>query len=229
MDVGSVLRAGPPERLRSAARGEFPSHPRRRGASVRGDVANLKAAIALLPDAELANRLSALALLVHGVTAGRLRWPRLPPHLSLKQPFAFESLPSLERRFEQLAGESAPISATLGAIELRPTSQNGPEATAWVAVRECPALLALHHGVGRELDEVTADTSASLDGGASGFHVTVGFLPTSTLAPGAQLPNFEGSLATFSELGLFMYDGLPGAGWQCMLYARRSLGATPRS
>jgi 2'-5' RNA ligase len=191
-------------------------------------MANLKAAIALLPDAQLANRLSALALSVHGATGGRLRWPRLAAHLSFEQPFAFESLPSLERQLDQLAGELAPIAATLGAIELRASSQNGPEATVWVGVQECPALLALHQRIGRELGGGSATASSLHAGDPARFHITIGFLPTSNLAPGTQLPELEGSLATFGELGLFMYDGLPGAGWQCMLYARRSLGA-PRA
>jgi 2'-5' RNA ligase len=192
-------------------------------------MANLKAAIALLPDAQLANRLSALALSAHGATGGRLRWPRLAPHLSFEQPFAFESLPLLQRQFDQLAGELAPISATLGAIELRASSQNGPEATVWVGVHDCPALLALQQRIELELGEASAKKSAPHAGDPARFHITIGFLPTSSLAPGTQLPDLEGSLATFGELGLFMYDGLPGAGWQCMLYARRSLGAAPRA
>lgn len=191
-------------------------------------MSNLKAAIALLPDAAWANRLSALALLVHGATAGRLRWPRLPPHLSLRQPFAFESLAELERRFHLLASESEPLTVTLGGIEQRVSSPNGPEAMVWVQARESPALVALQERWSQELVEPVADTSAPV-AGTPGFHVTLGFLPASSSVPGTPLPHVEGSLATFSELGLFLYDGLPRAGWQCMLYARRGLGGAPTS
>jgi 2'-5' RNA ligase len=186
---------------------------------------NLKVAFALLPDPELANRITAAALLAHGATGGRLRWPRMPPHLSLKQPFAIESLEPVERYFDELAAQLEPIVVTLGGIELQPPSPSSPEAVVWVGVRGSPALLDVHERLQRELGAVVADASAPFDGDVYRFHMTLGFLPAATLISSQHLPEFAGTTATLGELGLFLYDGLPRAGWQCMLYARRSLGS----
>jgi 2'-5' RNA ligase len=185
----------------------------------------LKAAIALLPDRDLMNRVSAAALLVHGATGGRLRWPRMPPHVSLGQPFSIDSLAPVERCFEQVAREVAPVEVTLGALEIEPPSQNGPEAVVWVSVRPCPALLELRERLKRELAELALpEANAALDD--QRLHLTLGFLPAANLASSDHLPSFEGSASTLHELGLFLYDGLPRAGWQCMLYARRRLGCS---
>jgi 2'-5' RNA ligase len=188
---------------------------------------NLKVAFALLPDRELANRVSAAALAAHGATGGRLRWPRMPSHLSLTQPFAIESLPPVERYFDQLAKELEPIVVTLGGIEIQPPSANGPEAVVWVGVRACPALLEVHERLQRDLGAVVTDASAPFEGDGYRFHMTLGFLPAANLTSSDHLPQFEGAVATLGELGMFLYDGLPRAGWQCMLYGRRSLGNTP--
>jgi len=203
----------------------------------------LQAAIALLPDAELSNRLGAAAFAAHAASRGRLRWPRLPAHLSLKQPFAVESLSEVERAIDRLAGELAPIRVTLGAVEVQPPSPGSPEAVVWVGVDPEPSLLELERRLDGALatDVGVSPTAVSLPalGAAPSppataiampfvseayrFHVTLGFLPTTSLGEEAALPLLAGATATFPELAVFVYDGLPRAGWQCMLYARRSL------
>jgi hypothetical protein len=208
----------------------------------------LQVAIALLPDAELSSQLGAAALAAHAASRGRLRWPRLPPHLSLKQPFAVESLSALERAVERLAGELDPIRVTLGAIEVQPPSPGSPEAVVWVGVAAEPSLLELERRLDGALSLLATDVAVppatdvavpratdvavpppAMDvampfvSEAYRFHVTLGFLPTASLEEGAALSPLAGAAATFPELGVFVYDGLPRAGWQCMLYARRSL------
>jgi len=183
----------------------------------------LQVAIALLPDTELANHLSAAALAAHAASHGRLRWPRLPPHLSLKQPFAIESLPEVEQAFDQLAFEVGPLSVTLGTVEVQPPSLGSPEAVVWVGVEADPALMSLEQRIERELSGAAKEAASPLVSRAYRFHVTLGFLPAASLGDSGSLPQLAGTLATFPELGLFVYDGLPRAGWQCMLYARRSL------
>jgi 2'-5' RNA ligase len=208
----------------------------------------LQAAIALLPDAELSNQLGAAALAAHAASGGRLRWPRLPAHLSLKQPFAVESLPALERSIERLAGELDPIRVTLGAVEVQPPSPGSPEAVVWVGVDAAPSLLELERRLDGALSLLATDVAVSpatdvavppavkatqsppamavatpFVSEAYRFHVTLGFLPAASLGEGAALSPLAGATATFPELGVFIYDGLPRAGWQCMLYARRSL------
>jgi hypothetical protein len=200
----------------------------------------LQVAIALLPDAELSSQLGAAALAAHAASRGRLRWPRLPPHLSLKQPFAVESLSALERAVERLAGELDPIRVTLGAIEVQPPSPGSPEAVVWVGVAAEPSLLELERRLDGALSLLATDVAVPpatdvavpppamavampFVSEAYRFHVTLGFLPTASLEEGAALSPLAGAAATFPELGVFVYDGLPRAGWQCMLYARRSL------
>jgi 2'-5' RNA ligase len=183
----------------------------------------LQAAIALLPDAELSNQLGAAALAAHAATRGRLRWPRLPAHLSLKQPFAVESLSAVERAVERLAGELEPIRLRLGRVEVQPPSPGSPEAVVWVGVDAEPSLLELERRLDDALSLPVTDVAVPFVSEAYRFHVTLGFLPTASLAEEAALPPLAGTTATFPELGVFVYDGLPRAGWQCMLYARRSL------
>jgi 2'-5' RNA ligase superfamily protein len=215
----------------------------------------LQVAIALLPDAELSNRLGAAALAAHAASRGRLRWPRLPAHLSLKQPFAVDSLAAVERAVERLAGELAPIRVTLGALEVQPPSPGSPEAVVWVGVDAEPSLLELERRLDGELSllatdvgvspaatnvavplpatnvavppPATTDVALPFVSQAYRFHVTLGFLPTASLGDDASLSPLVGVTATFSELGVFVYDGLPRAGWQCMLFARRSLSTRP--
>lgn len=211
----------------------------------------LQAAIALLPDAELSNRLGAAALAAHAASRGRLRWPRLPAHLSLKQPFSVESVSGVELAIDRLAGELAPIRVTLGDVEVQPPSPGSPEAVVWVGVVTDPSLLELERRIDAALSlpatslpatslpaadvaavpsvtaavtRAVAEAAAPFVSAAYRFHVTLGFLPTASLGDEASsLPPLAGATATFSELGVFVYDGLPRAGWQCTLYARRSL------
>jgi 2'-5' RNA ligase len=218
----------------------------------------LQVAIALLPDAELNNRLAATALAAHAASHGRLRWPRLQAHLSLKQPFVIESLAAVERSIEQLAGELAPLRVTLGATEVQPPSPGSPEAVVWVGVDSHPSLVELERRLESAVSPAAvspaalspaaaspaalsppvlsvptgvlspaADAASPFFSAAYRFHVTLGFLPTTSLGAEASLPALAGVTATFPELGVFVYDGLPRAGWQCMLYARRSLSGGP--
>jgi 2'-5' RNA ligase len=181
-------------------------------------MANLKATFALLPDAEMQNRASAAAVLVHGASGGRLRWPRLPPHVSLKQPFSIESLATIERYFDQFAADTAPIAATLGRVQTQPTSPNTPESVVWVSIDQPSRLRAMHERLNRELRKVVTDAQAPLDGEGYEFHMTLGFLPGPELSLPGGVPGLSGANTTFRELGLFVYDGLPKAGWQCMRY-----------
>jgi hypothetical protein len=201
----------------------------------------LQAAIALLPDAELSNRLGGAALAAHAASRGRQRWPRLSAHLSLKQPFSVESVSAVELAIDRLAGELAPIRVTLGDIEVQPPSPGSPEAVVWVGVVADPSLLELERRLDAALLSLPAtavavtpaviptviptmaEAAAPFVSAAYRFHVTLGFLPTASLGDEASLPPLAGATATFSELGVFVYDGLPRAGWQCTLYARRSL------
>lgn len=189
-------------------------------------MAELKGAIALLPDRELANRLATAALAAHRATAGRLRWPRLPPHLSLEQPFVVPDTSAIERYLEQLAASSPKVSVLLAGVEQRLASPHGPEAIVWVAVQPSEALLTLHERLDADLGSASPEPRIPLEEERHRFHLTLGFLPAwipelDVAALSAELAGIE---VTFAEAALFLYDGLPRAGWQSMLYRRVRLG-----
>jgi 2'-5' RNA ligase len=190
-------------------------------------LAELKGAIALLPDRELANRLAAAALAAHRATAGRLRWPRLPPHLSLEQPFVVPDTRAIERYLEQLAASLPKVSVSLAGVEQRLASPHGPEAIVWVAVQPSEVLLTLHERLDADLGPASPEPSMPLEEERHRFHLTLGFLPA--WIPGLDVQALSAELAgtevTFAEAALFLYDGLPRAGWQSMLYRRVRLGS----
>lgn len=190
-------------------------------------MAELKGAIALLPDRDLANRLAAAALAAHRATMGRLRWPRLPPHLSLEQPFVVPDTSAVERYLEQLAGSLPKISVSLAGVEQRLTSPHAPEAIVWVAVQPSEVLLTLHERLDADLGPARPEPSVPLEEERHRFHLTLGFLPA--WIPGLDVEALSAELSglevTFAEAALFLYDGLPRAGWQSMLYRRVRLGA----
>jgi 2'-5' RNA ligase len=189
-------------------------------------MAELKGAIALLPDRELANRLAAAALAAHRATAGRLRWPRLPPHLSLEQPFVMADPGAVDRYLEQLAATMPPVAVSLAGVEQRPASPHGPEAIVWVAVQPSEALLTLHERLDADLGPVSLEPSMPLEEERHRFHLTLGFLPAwiPDLDVEALSADLAGVEVTFAEAALFLYDGLPRAGWQSMLYRRVRFG-----
>ena len=190
-------------------------------------MAELKGAIAMLPDRELANRLAAAALAAHRETAGRLRWPRLPPHLSLEQPFAAPDPSAVERYLEGLASSVPEVSVSLAGVEQRLASPHGPEAIVWVAVQPSEGLLSLHERLDADLGPASPEPSIPLEEERHRFHLTLGFLPAwiPELDVEALSAELRGLEVTFAEAALFLYDGLPRAGWQSMLYRRVRLGA----
>jgi hypothetical protein len=106
----------------------------------------------------------------------------------------------------------------------------------WVGVEASPALLELERRIEGALSSSAtlvaaaspADVAVPFVSEAYRFHVTLGFLPTGSLGQeevGEALPALAGTVARFSELGVFVYDGLPRAGWQCMLLSRCALSA----
>jgi 2'-5' RNA ligase len=177
----------------------------------------LKAAIVLLPETSLQNRACEYVLRSHQTWRERLRWLTLPPHVSLKQPFALESLADVERYFDGLAARTPRFRVPLGPVELQPPPPGAPEYILWVSVAETKTLRALHDQLNQELKAVVADPSAPFDGADYRFHMTLAFL--SEQRSGQEtLPELGGDVADFREIALFVFDGLPEPGWQGMTY-----------
>jgi 2'-5' RNA ligase len=86
-----------------------------------------KAAIVLLVDPTVHNFMRRLSLRLYNEFGLGFRAARLPPHITLKQPFHTSRLPPLERYFDGLAAELEPIPITLERLEFKTGEVMGEE------------------------------------------------------------------------------------------------------
>ena len=94
----------------------------------------------------------------------------LPAHVSLKQPFSFENMETLENYFDLLATQIAPFKIQLNEIYYAEWSGYG---ILGVNVNETDTLRKLHVQLNRELSKLFTDTSAPHDGDGYKFHMTI--------------------------------------------------------
>lgn len=78
----------------------------------------MKATFALLANTEVYNVVRKLALEIHRYRTGTLH-VRLPPHISLKQPFAIANLAQLEAYMAELAETISPFTVKLTHLQLK--------------------------------------------------------------------------------------------------------------
>ena len=180
----------------------------------------MKAAFALLPDRETFNAVSKLSWQMHRSYHTGLAVRRLPPHVSLKQPFAMEDLEGLEEYMAFLAGSIAPFPITLTQCQLWETPDSGVLSR---GVQENETLRALHDRLNTELTERFGERKADFDGPSYTFHMTIA-------AGGGSLETYREAFAecealsrtpTFvtRELALFLYDNHDGKGeWEYLTY-----------
>ena len=85
----------------------------------------------------------------------------------------------------------------------------------------------MHERLDADLGPASPEPSIPLEEERHRFHLTLGFLPAwiPELDVEALSAELRGLEVTFAEAALFLYDGLPRAGWQSMLYRRVRLGA----
>lgn len=176
----------------------------------------MRAAIVLLADDDIQNyarRLVAGLHIRHGV---RFYAAALPCHVSLKQPFAFDDLATLDAYVGSLAASTAPLP-----IEL-PRVYYG----AWpgwailgLEVIETPALRALHNRLNAELAALFGGARADHDGEGYRFHLTceLGEVAGDEDPFKAYYDSLEDKSAnlrfTAEKIGLFLYaDGPLGPG-----------------
>jgi 2'-5' RNA ligase len=130
----------------------------------------VKAAIALLTDHRVQNYVRRMVYGLnrqHGI--GFLA-SLLPAHVSLKQPFSFESMERLEGYFDALAAGIAPIEIELDSVY---HARRGEYGILGLNVKGTSALRELHDRVNRELGDLFEDVSAPHDGESYHFHLTV--------------------------------------------------------
>ena len=130
----------------------------------------MKAAIVLLADHEAHNRARRMAFELEQKYHIEFLASRLPVHISLKQPFSFESMERLESYFDSLAAQIVPFQIELDGIYY---TGEGSYGILGMNAKETTTLRRLHNQLNRELGQLFADTSAPHDGDEYHFHMTI--------------------------------------------------------
>ncbi|MBN2387892.1 MAG: 2'-5' RNA ligase family protein [Anaerolineales bacterium] len=171
----------------------------------------MKATFALLANPDVHNLVRKLSWQIHTQYRTGTSVCRLPPHISLKQPFEVTDLPALEDYLRDLAGSLDPFDVTLTELQLIPAVFEGRQVgLVWLEVQESKELRQLHQRVNLELSQRFQNTQAAHDGAEYHFHMTV--------MMGGQPPEvyrqFFGETTertlnlrfTVRELAMFVYD-----------------------
>ncbi len=189
----------------------------------------MKATFALLADREVHNVVRKLAWDIHQRYRTGTIDCRLPPHISLKQPFPIADLAALEAYMHELASTLAPFEVHLTDLQLEPIVFAGTEyGMLWLDVLETEHLRHLHNRLNHELQQRFGNTHADYDGPAYRFHMTV----TMGGQPLAVYRRIYHDLAersinlhyTVRELALFVYDEPLGPHGEYLTYKIVPLG-----
>lgn len=183
----------------------------------------MRATFALLADSEIHNLVRKLAWDAHAHYRTGAMVARLPPHVSLKQPFHVEDLAGLEAYMDGFARSIAPLRVHLTEIQLHPLVFEGTAyGLLWIDVQETPDLRRLHDRLNQELSQRFANTQADHDGAAYHFHMTVamGGQPIEVYRTlYSALPDHRiNRQFTARELAMFVYDDYTGPPGEFMTY-----------
>ena len=171
----------------------------------------MKATFALLANREIYNLVRKLAWEVHRKYHTGIDVTRLPPHISLKQPFDISDLALLEDYMFELAGSISPFEVTLTGLQIVPAKTGELDSgILWIEVQETELLRGLHGRLNHELEQRIGNAQASFDGAAYHFHMTVAIGGQPFEVYQKILDEFSGRVmnlrSTVQELALFGYD-----------------------
>ncbi|HSL42906.1 MAG TPA: 2'-5' RNA ligase family protein [Anaerolineales bacterium] len=175
----------------------------------------MKAAIALLSDFPAQNIARRMVYEICQHAGIDFLGALLPAHVSLKQPFTFEDIDTLEEWFDSFSSRTAPRRIEFEHIYY---DEWDDYAIVGMAVRETLALRALHNQINSELKGIVTDPSAPHDGEEYRFHLTIELGKVGNTNPFKQfyesLPEKHIDLSFRAEtIALFFYaDGPIGAG-----------------
>lgn len=134
----------------------------------------MKATFALLANRQVYNLVRKLAWEVHRKYHTGIDVTRLPPHISLKQPFDIADLALLEDYMFELAGSISPFEVTLTGLQIVPAKTGELDSgILWIDVQETELLRELHNRLNHELEQRLGNAQAPFDGAAYHFHMTV--------------------------------------------------------
>jgi 2'-5' RNA ligase len=170
----------------------------------------MKAAIALLSDYSVQNTVRRMVYEICQLAQVEFVGSLLPAHVSLKQPFTFESMDILEDWFTSVSQRVTPLRVELDRVYY---DEWDDHAIVGLAVNETPILRELHNQINRELKDLVQNPSAPHDGDEYRFHLTIELGKTGTTNPFKQfyqaLPEKQIALSFMAEyMALFFYaDG----------------------
>jgi 2'-5' RNA ligase len=171
----------------------------------------MKAAIVLLADSPTQNFARRVAVEMSISRQVEFFAALLPSHVSLKQPFEFESLDTLDRYTENLAARIQPFTIRLDSFY---TAEWDGYGILGLNVVETPELRGLHNQVNHELSQIFKDSQAAHDGGGYHFHLTIEMGKVSGINPFREYfdsltsPTVDLSFQV-RELGVFFYNAEP--------------------
>ena len=171
----------------------------------------MKATFALLANAEIHNLVRKLSWDIHQKYRTGIDVCRLPPHISLKQPFDISDLDALSGYMAELAQSIQPFEVHLTHLELIDASIDGMESgILWLNVEETEILRGLHNRLNEELTARFGNVPADFDGASYHFHmaVAIGGQPIATYR--TILDEFKDRLVNLQceirDLVMFVYD-----------------------
>ncbi|HKY53197.1 MAG TPA: 2'-5' RNA ligase family protein [Anaerolineales bacterium] len=192
----------------------------------------IKATFALLANTEVHNLVRKLAWEIHRKYHTGTDVCRLPPHISLKQPFATSNLASLEEYMDELAKSITPFDVYLTELQLVPLRFEGMEfGLLWIDVQETETLRQLHNRINEELSQQFGHTQADFDGMTYHFHMTVmmGGQPMDIYRKlFSEFPDAKVDMRyTVHELAMFLYDEPMGPKGEYLTYKILPIGRMP--
>jgi 2'-5' RNA ligase len=134
----------------------------------------MKATFALLANNEIHNLVRKLSWDIHQKYRTGIDVTRLPPHISLKQPFDISDLNLLGKYMIELAKNITPFDVKLTELQMIDMTIEGMDTgILWLNVQETELLRQLHGRVNRELTVRFGNVQAAFDGSEYHFHMTV--------------------------------------------------------
>jgi len=191
----------------------------------------MKATVALLANTEVHNQVRKLSWDIHQKYRTGIDICRLPPHISLKQPFDIFDPGTIEAYMTELASSVSPFQINLTHLELIETTIDGSKTgILWLNVEETAVLRQLHNRVNEELKQRFENVPADFDGADYHFHMTVSL-------GGQPIEIYRGILEYFSnrikniqflvkELVMFIYDDRYSLNAGYMTYRVTPLGGS---
>jgi len=189
----------------------------------------MKAAFALLANPEVHNFVRRLTWEIHQKYRTDISACRLPPHISLKQPFEIGDLAALESYMDDLASTIEPFEVHLTELQLVPTVMDDTETgILWLDVQETEDLRGLHNRLNHELSKRFKNTQADFNGASYHFHMTlmIGGQPLDVYHKlFSEITNRTLSLRyTVGKLAMFVYDERSSLNADYITYKILSLG-----